>query len=156
MAGRIQLEASGLQDRFFTVDPDYTYFLQSFKKHSNFAREYVNIDPETAVDFGGKARFRIGQNVGDLLTTLSLKIKLPEIQTGFLGYIDSVGHGLIESVDLIIGGKNIQRLTSDYLQIYSEHNVTQTKQRALEYLVGKYPERSVSTRVSDSAILLFE
>ncbi len=52
MAGRIQLEASGLQDRFFTVDPDYTYFLQSFKKHSNFAREYVNIDPETAVDFG--------------------------------------------------------------------------------------------------------
>jgi len=153
MAGRIQLEASGLQDRFFTVDPDYTYFLQSFKKHSNFAREYVNIDPETAVDFGGKARFRIGQNVGDLLTTLSLKIKLPEIQTGFLGYIDSVGHALIESVDLIIGGKIIQRLTSDYLQIYSEHNVTQTKQRALEYLVGKYPERSVSTRVSDSAIL---
>ena len=33
MAGRVQLLASGAQDRFFTTDPDYTYFLQSFKKH---------------------------------------------------------------------------------------------------------------------------
>ena len=54
-------------------------------------------------------------------------------------YIESVGHALIEHVDLIIGGKVIQTLTSDYLQIYSEHNVTQTKQRALEQLIGKYP-----------------
>jgi len=35
MAGVVQLLASGAQDRFFTIDPDYTYFLQSFKKHSN-------------------------------------------------------------------------------------------------------------------------
>ena len=54
MAGRVQLLASGPQDRFFTINPDYTYFLQSFKKHTNFAREYVDIDSENVVDFGGK------------------------------------------------------------------------------------------------------
>ena len=153
MAGRVQLLASGAQDRFFTTDPDYTYFLQSFKKHSNFAREYVNIDPETAVDFGEMARFKVAQNTGDLLLTLSLKMKLPEILTGSWGYIDSVGHALIEYVDLVVGGKIIQRLTSDYLQIYSEHFVTQTKQRALKHLIGKYPERAISARVSDKEIL---
>src|SRR6056300_44432 len=153
MAGRVQLLASGAQDRFFTTDPDYTYFLQSFKKHSNFAREYVNIDPETAVEFGGKANFKVAQNTGDLLLTLSLKMKLPEIQTATWGYIDSVGHALIEYVDLIVGGKIIQRLPSDYLQIYSEHSVTQTKQRALDQLIGKYPERAISARVSDKEIL---
>jgi hypothetical protein len=153
MAGRVQLLASGPQDRFFTSDPDYTYFLQSFKKHSNFAREYVDIDPENAVNFGGKVRFRIAQNVGDVLNTLSVKVKLPEIDTSFFGYIDSVGHALIEYADLIVGGKIIQRIPSDYLQIYSEHYVTQTKQRALEFLIGKYPERAIGNRVSDREIL---
>jgi hypothetical protein len=156
MAGRVQLLASGPQDRFFTIDPDYSYFLQSFKKQTNFAREYVNIDAENAVDFGGKARFRIAQNIGDLLTCISVKLKLPTISTVLYDdprFIESIGHALIEYVDLIIGGKVIQRLPSDYLQIYTEHNVTQTKQRALKELIGKYPERTVSTRVSDKDIL---
>jgi hypothetical protein len=153
MAGRVQLMASGAQDRFFTLDPDYTYFLQSFKKHSNFAREYVDIDSENAVSFGGKAKFKIAQNTGDILTTLSIKMKLPEILTASWGYIDSVGHALIEYADLIVGGKIIHRIPSDYLQIYSEHFVTQTKQRALDHLIGKYPERVISARVSDREIL---
>ena len=156
MAGRVQLLASGVQDRFFTMDPEYTYFLQSFRKHSNFAREYVNIDPETTADFGGKVRFKVAQNTGDLLTTLSVKMKLPAISTVIYDdprFIESIGHALIEYADLIVGGKVIQRLPSDYLQIYSEHNVTQTKQRALRQLVGKYPERTASTRVSDKDIL---
>jgi len=153
MAGVIQLEASGPQDRFFTINPDYTYFLESFKKHSNFSNEFVDIDSEIKANFGSKARFIISQNQGDLLKTISLKVKLPDIATPLWGYIDSVGHALIEYVDLIIGGKIIQRISSDYLQIYSEHNVTQTKQYALEELVGKYPERSTATRVSDREIL---
>ena len=153
MAGVIQLEASGPQDRFFTIDPDYTYFLESFKKHSNFSNEFVDIDSENKANFGGKARFIISQNQGDLLKTLSLRVKLPDIATPLWGYIDSIGHALIEYVDLIIGGKVIQRITSDYLQIYSEHNVTQTKQFALDELVGKYPERAAGNRVSDREIL---
>ena len=156
MAGRIQLLASGPQDRFFTIDPDYTYFLQSFRKHSNFAREYVDIDPENTADFGGKVSFKVAQNTGDLLKTLSIKMRLPAISTIIYDdprYIESIGHALIEYVDLIIGGKIVQRLPSDYLQIYSEHCITQTKQRALKELIGKYPERTVSTRVSDKDIL---
>jgi hypothetical protein len=156
MAGVVQLLASGAQDRFFTIDPDYTYFLQSFKKHSNFAREYVDIDSETVPDFGGKARFKVAQNIGDLLMTLSVKMTLPTISTVLYTdprFIESIGHALIEYVDLIVGGKIIQRITSDYLQIYSEHCVTQTKQRALKQLIGKYPERTIDTRVSDKDIL---
>ena len=156
MAGVVQLLTSGPQDRFFTIDPDYTYFLQSFKKHSNFSREYVDIDSENVVDFGGKARFKIPQNTGDLLHTISVRIKLPTISTILYTaptFIESIGHALIEYVDLIIGGKIIQRIPSDYLQIYSEHYVTQTKQRALKHLIGKYPERTIDRRVSDYEIL---
>ena len=83
-------------------------------------------------------------------------MKLPSISTLIYDdprFIESIGHALIEHVDLMVGGKVIQRLTSDYLQIYSEHNITQTKQRALKELIGKYPERTVDTRVSDKDIL---
>jgi hypothetical protein len=150
MAGQVQLLASGPQEKFFTVDPDYSYFVESFKKHSNFSTEFVDIDPENNdADFGKTVRFKVPQNQGDLLKTLSVKMKLPQIQRSFTMYIESVGHGLIEYVDLIIGGKLIQRLTGDYLQIYSEHNVTQTKQKALEQLIGKYPLRTSDRLVGD-------
>ena len=153
MAGELQLASSGPQEKFFTLDPDYSHFLESFKKHTNFSNEYVDLDPENEADFGSTVKFKIPQNQGDLLKTLSLKVTLPHITTSGVCYIESAGHALIEHVDLIIGGKVIQRLTSDYLQIYSEHFVTQTKQIALEELIGKFPERTAFRRVSNSLIV---
>ena len=152
MAGELQLMSSGPQEKFFTLDPDYSHFLESFKKHTNFSNEYVDLDPENEADFGSIVKFKIPQNQGDLLKTLSLKVTLPEIILAAGCYVESAGHALIEHVDLIIGGKVIQRLTSDYLQIYSEHFVTQTKQNALEELIGKFPERTAHIRVSNPLI----
>ena len=146
MAGRIQMLTSGSQDRYFTRNPDYSHFVEAFKKHANFSTQYDDLDPENEADFGKKIKFKIPQNQGDLLKTLSVKMTLPEI-TGSPVYVESVGHAIIDHVDLIIGGTIVQRLHSDYLQIYSEHNVTQTKQKALEQLIGKY-----SLRTSDKLV----
>ena len=153
MAGELQLTSSGPQERFFTLDPDYSHFIETFKRHSNFSNQYADLDPENEANFGKKVRFKIPQNQGDLLKTLSLKVTLPEINTPSVCYIESAGHALIDYVDLIIGGKVVQRLTSDYLQIYSEHFVTQTKQDALEELIGKFPERTAFRRVSNPLIV---
>ena len=153
MAGELQLMSSGPQEKFFTLDPDYSHFLESFKKHTNFSNEYVDLDPENEADFGSTVKFKIPQNQGDLLKTLSLKVTLPSITTSGVCYQESAGHALVEHVDLIIGGKVIQRLTSDWLQIYSEHFVTQTKQIALEELIGKFPERTAHRRVSNRLIV---
>jgi len=148
MAGQLQLEATGPQEQYFTINPDYTYFLEKFKKHSNFSRQYVDVDPESEATFGRKVRFKIPQNEGDLLQSVALKCKLPQLDQNIV-YIESVGHALIEHVDLLIGGKVIERITSDYLQIYSEQFMTQTKQKALEQLIGKYPLRTTFKRVSE-------
>lgn len=80
MAGQLQLMASGSQDRYFTRNPDYSHFIEAFKKHSNFSTQYNDIDPENVADFGKRVRFKIPQNQGDLLKTLSVKFTLPEIQ----------------------------------------------------------------------------
>lgn len=150
MAGRIQLATIGSQDRFFTDDPDYTYFLKSFKKHSNFAIFTMNHEFTGEVEFGNTLACTIPQNSGDLLKTVRLHVVLKGL--GSNGYIESIGHAMINYVDMKIGGKLVQRIPRDWLQIYSEHYVTQTKQTNLSKLIGKPPYELSGTPVSDNII----
>lgn len=156
MAGRLQLETTGPQDRFFTVEPQFTYFTKRFSRHTNFAKTFTKLDFDGVPEFGTILRSRIPVNVGDLLKTVSFEIELdaiPNASSSGIGYIESIAHAMIEYVDLIIGGKVIQRIPSDYLQIYSEQNCTQTNQTALSKLIGKYPNRQSSVRVADPSIV---
>jgi hypothetical protein len=41
MAGRLRLAATGLQDEWITGNPQFSYFLMNFKKHTKFAMDYV-------------------------------------------------------------------------------------------------------------------
>ena len=158
MAGRVQLETSGPQDAFFTDDPEYTYFIKNFQKHSNFAPFFVDLDVEGEVEFGNTIRCTIPQNQGDLLKTVSLKFELSEIQQDLLsgiagiGYVESIGHAIIEYAELIIGGEVVQSIPSDFLAIYSDNYVTQTKQNNLSKLIGKQPKELSGTPVCDNII----
>ncbi|ADQ91248.1 hypothetical protein BpV2_081 [Bathycoccus sp. RCC1105 virus BpV2] len=157
MAGRVQLETSGPQDAFFTDDPEYTYFIKNFQKHTNFAPFFFDLDVEGEVEFGNTIRCTIPQNQGDLLKTVSLKVELGAIdqsltnETG-IGYNESIGHAMIEYAELIIGGEVIQRVPSDFLAIYSDNYVTQTKQHNLAKLIGKPPLEFSGTKVSNQVI----
>ncbi len=163
MAGRVQLETSGPQDAFFTDDPEYTYFVKNFQKHTNFASFYHDLDVDGNVEFGEIIKCTIPQNQGDLIKTVSLKVELNPISqslaptsdpkwSGF-GYVESIGQTMIEYAELYIGNNLIQRVPSDFLAIYSENYVTQTKQYCLDKLVGKQPKELSGTAVSDNSIL---
>ena len=159
MAGRVQLETSGPQDAFFTDDPEYTYFVKNFQKHTNFAPFFVDLDVEGEVEFGNTIRCTIPQNQGDLLKTVSMKVELSAIDqsltSGYdgFGYVESIGHAMIEHVEILIGGQVIQRIPSDFLAIYSDNYVTQTKQHNLAKLIGKPPLEFSGTPVSNNDIL---
>jgi hypothetical protein len=154
MAGRVQLETSGPQDAFFTDDPEYTYFIKNFQKHTNFAPFFVDLDVQGEVEFGNTIRCTIPQNQGDLLKTVSMKVELSSIQQNLvggiegIGYVESIGHAMIEYVEILIGGQVIQRIPSDFLAIYSDNYVTQTKQHNLAKLIGKPPLEFSGTNVS--------
>ena len=158
MAGRVQLETSGPQDAFFTDDPEYTYFIKNFQKHTNFAPFFVDLDVEGEVEFGNTIRCTIPQNQGDLLKTVSMKVELSSIQQNLvnniegIGYVESIGHAMIEYVEILIGGQVIQHIPSDFLAIYSDNYVTQTKQHNLEKLIGKPPLEFSGTHVSSVQI----
>jgi hypothetical protein len=153
MAGRIQLATTGPQDRFFTMNPEYTHFKENFRKHSNFSTEFVDVEADQVVDFGKTFRFSIPNNAGDLIRTVSFKFTLPGLNETDVGYIESVGHALIDHVDLLVGGQMVQRVSSDWLEIHGEHYYTQTKQNALFQLTGKYPVRSAGIRSNSASVL---
>jgi hypothetical protein len=60
---------------------------------------------------------------------------------------------MIEYVEILIGGQVIQRIPSDFLAIYSDNYVTQTKQHNLAKLIGKPPLEFSGTPVSNNDIL---
>lgn len=152
MAGNLQLETYGVQEKFFTINPEFSHFTQPVKKTTNFSREYIDVKPEKPGAFGTVVSFKIPHNMGDLLGNISLRLKLSRLPSGYI-YIESAGHAIIDYIELSIYGKVIQRINSDYLEIYAEHNVTQTKQKALKELVGKYAERINGLKSSLPAIL---
>ena len=159
MAGRVQLETSGPQDAFFTDDPEYTYFIKNFQKHTNFAPFFVDLDVQGEVEFGNTIRCTIPQDQGDLLKTVSMKVELDSISqsltSGYdgFGYVESIGHAMIEYAEILIGGQVIQRIPSDFLAIYSDNYVTQTKQHNLDKLIGKPPLEFSGTAVSENSLL---
>src|SRR6056300_586963 len=158
MAGRVQLETSGPQDAFFTDNPEYTYFIKNFQKHTNFAPFFVDIDVDGEIEFGNTIRCTIPQDQGDLLKTVSLKVELSAIDQSLkpgydgFGYVESIGHAMIEYAELVIGGEVIQRIPSDFLAIYSDNYVTQTKQHNLAKLIGKPPLELSGTNVRQRKI----
>lgn len=153
MAGRLQLATKGTQDIFFTDDPEYTHFVKNFRKHTNFAKYEVNHELDGNLEYGSTLRCTIPNNCGDLIKNVSVQFELPPLTFGTTyTYIESIGHALIEYIDLIIGGQVIQRIPADWLQIHSENYITQTKQTNLSKLIGKCPDELSGTNVSDTKI----
>ena len=156
MAGRIQLTTKGVQDIYFTEEPDYSHFVQLFKRHTNYTTHFVKLDVDGEPQFGKTVRLTIPKDQGDLIKTISLDVELNPIVGASVtrtGYIESIGHAMIEYIDMYIGDEKIQHITSDYLQIYSEQVYTQSKQKALEKLIGKYPNRTSDVPVASGVIL---
>ena len=143
MAGREQLKASGIQDIYFTDNPEFSYFTKKPNKYENFERFQTDLDFKGDIEFGNEIRCTIPQNTGHFLKTVSLKINLQPLdqsllpsQLRHLMYTESIGHAMIEYVELVIG-ETIQRIPSDYFEIYAENFVTQTHQKSLRQLVGR-------------------
>jgi hypothetical protein len=146
MAGRVQLATTGTQDVFFTENPEYTHFIKQFRKHTNFAMYDVKHDVSGEIAYGSTVKCTIPAGSGDLLKGVRVHVDLPALNA-YQGYNESIGHAIIEYVNLSIGGQLVQRIPRDWLQIYSEHYITQTKQTALSKLIGKYPGEDSGTTV---------
>jgi hypothetical protein len=142
MAGRLRLAATGVQDQWLTGEPQFSYFLMNFKKHTKFAFDFVESQFDGNVDFGQTITCRIHGDKGDLVRNMTLKVTLTDPVPDTPGknntvWSPSVLTHLIEYAELLIGGQPIQRLTGEYIYMHQQlHNTNDDIEQTLYFLNG--------------------
>lgn len=145
--GIMQLVAYGAQDIYLTGNPVITYFKVVYRRHTNFAMESIQQSFSGSVNFGSKVKSTITRN-GDLVSGMYLQIKLPHIQAAAAAaarWTDSVGHYLLKSVDIEIGGQLIDRHYADWLEIWAQLSVPASKMAGYFELIGLDGETGLQT-----------
>ena len=128
MAGRLRIAATGVQDQWLTGDPQFSYFLMNFKRHTKFAFDFVESQFDGNIDFGQILTCRIPGDKGDLVRNMTLKVTLSDPKPddnseNDMVWCPSVISHLIEYAELIIGGQPIQRLTGEYIYMHQMHHM---------------------------------
>lgn len=159
--GLIQLIAVGVQDIYLIGNPQITYFKTVYKKHTNFAIEsiYQSIDGRT--DFGQTIEVTIARK-GDLIKDIIFEIVLPALPQNELdipisgGYYwtNGIGNVLIKQVDLEIGGQLIDRHYSEWLDIWSQLTINESKIGAYNAMVGNYNSISSLQKSAETPLRL--
>ena len=76
--GLLYLISKGSENKYFTKDPQITFFKKVYRRHTNFSIENVNQYFKTTADFGRKVSVIVSKNA-DLIGMIYLNVKLPSI-----------------------------------------------------------------------------
>ena len=117
--GLMQLVAYGAQDIYLTGNPQITFFKVVYRRHTNFSMEAIEQTFNGTADFGRKVSVTVSRN-GDLVHKCLLRATLPTPADGTGSYIKEVGHYLIKSVEVEIGGQKIDKHYGHWLSIWSD------------------------------------
>ena len=137
--GLIQLVAQGAESMYLTGNPQMSYFKCVYKRHTNFATEYIEEIFDKTVDFGRTAHCKIGRNA-DLIHNIYIKIELPALQqvvsgSTWVGYANGIGNVLLKDVSIEIGGQVIDRHDSAWADIWG--NLTRNDS-SYDNMVGNF------------------
>ena len=137
--GLMELVAKGAQDIYLTGNPQITFFKTIYKRHTNFSIESIEQTFSGDVNFGLKSKLELKRS-GDLVSQIILELELPKILSNdsTVTWINSIGHAIIEEVELEIGGQLIDKHYGEWLEIWSELSVNNSKQDGFKAMVGNF------------------
>ena len=152
----IQIAGYGLQDMYLSHEPSITYFKMVYKRHTNFSSESIPQYFQNKPNFGGRYTCNIAKN-GDLMGAIFLAITLPNIpkivDTSYINqdtslknnvvtaWCEKIGFAIINTVELEIGGKIIDRLYGDWLNVWYELTI-RFDQRAINNINGNVKQNT--------------
>ena len=159
--GLMQLVAYGAQDVYLTGNPQITFWKVVYRRHTSFAMESIEQTFNGVGDWGKKVSATLSRN-GDLINRAYLQVTLPSVtvpvhgtanhQNGFR-WVEGLGHALIKTVEVEIGGQRIDKHYGHWLHIWNE--LTQSAGHALGYnnMIGNTPDLfNVTTTTSGGAV----
>ena len=132
--GLMQLVAYGAQDVFLTGKPEISFFKVVYRRHTNFAMESIEQTINGTVKPGNRLTSTISRN-GDLISNVYLEVDFGSTDTAKL--FNSVGHALIEYVELEIGGQRIDKHYGEWMEILSELTLPEEKRQGFKEMIGR-------------------
>lgn len=147
--GLLQLAAYGAQDLFLTGNPQMSFFIAAYKRHTNFAIESINQKFIGENGFGKKVSCIIDR-IGDLITEIFLDVKLPSLENinteDNIGWIKNIGFSLIKECEIEIGGTVIDKQYGIWMGIWYELTTPESKRYAGDILIGKEENTNINQR----------
>lgn len=137
--GLLQLVAYGAQDVYLTGNPQITLFKVVYRRHTNFSAECIEIPIDTAKP-NGRVSVQVLRN-GDLATKTYLRLAVPDLTTtsaftGQLAWVRRLGHAVIKTAEIQIGGSPIDKHYGTWLDIWYELTHTVDQERGYKAMVG--------------------
>ena len=123
MSPQLQLN-SGAEDALL-YDPSRSLFTNvGYVRTSNFQMELRDINAQNTANLGATVNFIIPK-IGDLLGPLDLVVEFNKVNadagTGNTwGWVESLGHAMIEKITFAVGNHDVEVLTGDNLHIINE------------------------------------
>jgi hypothetical protein len=120
--GLMQLVAYGAQDVYLTGNPQITFFKVVYRRHTNFSMECIEHSLNGNPDFGRRISVTVTRN-GDLITKTYLFVKLAGVtlsEGSKFAWVRRLGHALIHSVEVEIGGSRIDKQYGVWLDVWYE------------------------------------
>jgi hypothetical protein len=173
--GLMQLVACGAQDIFLTGSPMISYFKTVYRRHTNFAIETIKQTFDVGQPgFGSTVVSTLSRN-GDLVTAAYLQASLPDLtekaasnfsgdvtSSGVAGgpgrryvrWVDNIGHYLIKTVEVSIGGSVIDRHYSDWLEIWAQLTIPSGKMAGYRKMIGQDPKNAMGQNTGLQADVL--
>ena len=113
--GLMQLVAYGAQDIYLTGNPQITFFKVVYRRHTNFSMESIEQTWNGTVAAGNRVTATVSRN-GDLVSRMYLQQTLAVTASLQANH----GNGLIDDVELEIGGQRIDKHTGHWMETWAE------------------------------------
>ena len=163
--GLLQLVGTGAQNELVNGNPSMTHFRAVYRRHTNFAMEHVRLTMTASnLEFATSTTKTLSckvERIANLLHDCYLVLNLPDIwsplkftnstpmpagydpRSNAMGYefqwIHNLGYNLIDSVELTMNGQVIQRMTGEWMKVYSYLTHDANKRKIIDEMIGNVP-----------------
>lgn len=155
--GLLQLSAVGAEDSYLSGNPQITFFKTIYRKYTNFSMEFISDEfkGSTTLSETTKTKFKckINRNA-DLIGGLYFRFHLPNIfsssydnttlqnnpQNQKFKWIKNIGTTIISQISISIGGQIINTFDGEWLNVWSELNLTESAKKTYNEMIGNVPE----------------
>lgn len=150
--GVLQLAAYGVQNLYLTGNPQITFFVAVYKRHTNFAIESIRVYLTGIADFGKRVSCVV-ERYADLICDVFVEVDLPrislrenEVNNIYYSWTNSIGHALLQYMEIEIGGEVIDRHYGQWLEIWNDLTIVAEKRDAYNEMIGKHDNFNATTQ----------